>query len=215
MFSDDESMPEDHLEMDIDIDGNNPANNPANSQGQANGDGSGTSNDQNHGEEQNSGEAGEAGGVSNGNGNNDDEMEAGEVFTQATQASQAASARAGRPELIEGINYRLIQGQRGASKLIINNNYSYLVEKHDFIEGGTRLVFYIKCRHKSCSARGTIKAGVLELSRGKDVHTCERVEGQSSEAIVVQELLTSMKKRAAREGSSYRVSMLILRNFCY
>ena len=129
-------------------------------------------------------------------------------FTEANLGSQGRV----RPsaELTEGLNYRLIQGQRTDSKLVICNGYSYLLNKRDFTDAGTKVTFYMRCKHPSCTARAIIKNGMLTMKPDDGdvdaLHQCKATEGQSQESIRKQELLSTMKRRAAREGSTYYVS---------
>src|SRR5574343_1302222 len=161
--------------------------------------------------------------------NNDDEVmevdvvvELNEEVGAFSEANLAALLNdpTGKPEIQPGANYRIISNNRGgSSKLIVDyTNFSYLIESYVAKDGvvleadGTervtkKITWYLKCRHNpACKARAIVRDGVLELSKGQNgLHTCEQVAGQSQEAVIIQELLTAMKRRAGREGGSYEV----------
>jgi hypothetical protein len=197
---------------------NNQADNQANNQAdnQANNQGNNQANNQADNQANNQGNN-QANNQGNNQANNQGNNQAGQavlnndVFTQANLQALGGGQRGqggqgGKPPITEGHNYRLITGQRKNSKLVVCDNYSYLLEKTEVYENGTKVVHYLKCKHPSCNARAAIKNQVLGMKEGRHVHSCQRVEGQSSESIRVQELQTTMKRRAAREGSTYHVS---------
>jgi len=140
-----------------------------------------------------------------GDGGETDEGEAMDVDEFLQVNLDAFEALEKKPALTEGHNYRLISGKRKDSKLVVFNKYTYLLEKTEII--ANKVVFYLKCRHKTCRARATIRDKTLQMKDDRDGHTCSANQGQSSDAIRAEELATVMKRRAAREGSTYHVSL--------
>ena len=115
-----------------------------------------------------------------------------------------------RPDLKDGLNFRVIQGKQANSKLIVQDQFSFVVEKYDTSKASGP-VMYVKCRYASCPTRGVIKNNILEIRNvDRNQHTCVRTDGASLTKIAVQELTTKMKNRAATEGTTFYVSLIIL-----
>jgi len=129
-----------------------------------------------------------------------------DAFTQAHQDAAQPQPNP-RPTLQEGFNYRLIQGQRANSKLIVFERYTYLLDKMETYDQ-VKAKFYLRCKYPSCPARAVIKEGTLSMKPDdRDLHTCAATEGASQDKILYQEALTRMKKRAASEATTYHVRM--------
>jgi hypothetical protein len=104
-------------------------------------------------------------------------------------------------ELESGENFRTIPGKKKNSKIIIHNNYGFLVEKTD------NNVVYLKCKDPSCPARASIKNNTLTMSaKAAKRHNCNQADPQNANKIQVDEIYARMKDRAANEGTSYLVS---------
>ena len=118
------------------------------------------------------------------------------------------SASPPKPDLQDGLNFRVIQGKHANSKLIVQDEFAFVVEKYD-TSRASGPVMYIKCRYSSCPARGVIKNNILEIKNvERNEHTCVRTDGASLAKIAVQELLNKMKNRAATEGTTFYVSII-------
>lgn len=100
-----------------------------------------------------------------------------------------------------GINFRIIQGKQSNSRVIVQNNFCYILDKTTTIYDDQ--VVYVKCKYSTCPARGIIKEDMLEVRKD---HTCHSNNGHSLSRIAVQEVLSKMKRRAATEGTSFFVS---------
>ncbi len=99
-----------------------------------------------------------------------------------------------------------MQGKRANSKLIIHERYTYILDKTDV--RNNEVTHYVRCKYHTCPARAVIKNSQLKRKpEDEDRHTCAANEGAGYNKILMQEALTRMKKRAAREASSYYVSI--------
>ena len=110
-------------------------------------------------------------------------------------------------ELKDGENFRVIQGQKAKSKVVVHENYCFLVEKSDR-NVRNKPVVYLKCQIASCPARAVIKDNHLTLSTERGRHDCNETAAFNLHKITVQEVLAKMKNRASKEGGSYLVSKL-------
>lgn len=111
-------------------------------------------------------------------------------------------------ELVDGLNFRVIQGKQKKSRVIVQDNYCYTVERTDTLKNGQGTVFYLRCKYsQTCPGRAVIKGNLLEVSNQDRLHECSATEGASLSKIASQELLTTMKKRAAQEGTTFFVSV--------
>jgi len=106
--------------------------------------------------------------------------------------------------LTPGFNFRIIQGKQHNSRIIVQDNFCYILERQTTV-ADEPTVHYVKCKYPSCPARGIIKANSLQVRKE---HTCDRENGQSLSKIAVQEVMTRMKRRAATEGTTFYVSII-------
>jgi len=115
----------------------------------------------------------------------------------------------------EGTNYRIIQGQKAKSRVVVSENFCYLIEKNDK-NNPKGSVVYLKCQVSSCPGRATIKNGLLTVSTNlKKQHDCNQNAPHKVHKIAVNEIIARMKARAATEGSSYYVRQLyVISNAC-
>jgi len=109
-------------------------------------------------------------------------------------------------EANEGSNFRIVQGQKAKSRVVVSDNFCYLIEKNDKNHPQGPVV-YLKCQVTSCPGRAMIKNGVLAVSPNlKKRHHCNQDSPQNLHKISVNEIIAKMKERAATESSSYYVS---------
>jgi len=104
-----------------------------------------------------------------------------------------------------GANYRLVEGKRANSKLVVKDAYTYLIDKVDVRNG--EVTYYLKCKTQSCIARALIKNEVFKSKpEDEDRHTCGLTAAANYDQLSKQEALNRMKRRASREASTYYVS---------
>ena len=121
----------------------------------------------------------------------------GESSSSGTSSASLSASR----NFNDGQNYRVIQGTRRNSRIFVQDNFLYILDK---IEDSTT---YLKCKYETCSARAVIKDQVLSTPNlERAPHCCEGRQQLSLVKLASIEALTKMKKRAATEGTSLFVS---------
>jgi len=124
-------------------------------------------------------------------------------------AVPVSQERTPKPQLEAGpgANYRIVEGKRSNSKLVVKDAYTYLIDKIDVRNG--EVTYYLKCKTQSCIARALIKNEVFKTKpEDEDRHTCGLTEAANYDQLSKQEALNRMKRRAAREASTYFVSSI-------
>lgn len=130
--------------------------------------------------------------------------------SQPSQGSRSTSrprAPVPKPPLMPGANYRIIQGQKASSKIVVFERFTYVTDRTEV--KNNEAMYYLRCKYfgKACPARAVIKRGVFQVkTEGADHgHNCApNLAGYDH--IVYQEVLSRMKERARTEASSYHVS---------
>lgn len=128
-------------------------------------------------------------------------------MSSSTGLTEADPALVRSSSLKDGLNFRVTQGKHSNSKIIIQEPFSFVVEKFDSSRATGDSIVYVKCRYASCPARAVIKNNFLEVKNpDRNGHTCPRTDGAGLNKIRVDELKNKMKKRAMSEGTSFYVS---------
>jgi len=143
-----------------------------------------------------------------------DDAQSGDPVTMDMDMDQSGDpgasgppARTPKPQLEAGpgANSRLVDGKRANSKLIVKDGHTYLIDKTEVKTG--EVTYYLKCKSQACIARALIKNGIFKSKpEGEDRHTCGVTEASNHDQISKQEAMNRMRRRAAREASSYSVS---------
>ena len=117
-------------------------------------------------------------------------------------APTSGASSASRQPIRDGQNFRVIQGSRKNSKIFVQDNFLYVLDKSE------EDTHYLKCKYNpNCQARAIVKDGYLTTPNvDKTPHTCEGQQQVSFVKLTAVEVLNRMKKRASSEGTSLYVS---------
>jgi len=122
--------------------------------------------------------------------------------SQSSQSSQGYLA-----DLVDGVNFHVIPGKHSKSKLVIKGDYAYTVDKKVASKDGGKSLYYMRCKYKQCKVRGVIKNNFLTLAENH-VHSCVADgAGVGRAKWMAQAALARMRERAAKETSSFDVSI--------
>ena len=118
-------------------------------------------------------------------------------------SSQNTSTAGSNPSFKDGQNFRVIQGTRKNSKVFVQDNFLYILDKTE------EDTLYLKCKYShTCQARAIVKENILTTPNiDKTPHNCEGQQQVSLIKLAAAEILTKMKKRASTEGTSLYVSL--------
>ena len=121
-------------------------------------------------------------------------------------APTSGASSASRQPIRDGQNFRVIQGSRKNSKIFVQDNFLYVLDKSE------EDTHYLKCKYNpNCQARAIVKDGYLTAPNvDKTPHNCEGQQQVSFVKLTAVEVLNRMKKRASSEGTSLYVSNLII-----
>ena len=124
----------------------------------------------------------------------------------ASTAPTSGASSASRQPIRDGQNFRVIQGSRKNSKIFVQDNFLYVLDKSE------EDTHYLKCKYNpNCQARAIVKDGYLTAPNvDKTPHNCEGQQQVSFVKLTAVEVLNRMKKRASSEGTSLYVSNLII-----
>ena len=123
----------------------------------------------------------------------------------ASSTPTSGASSASRQAIRDGQNFRVIQGSRKNSKIFVQDNFLYVLDKSE------EDTHYLKCKYNpNCQARAIVKDGYLTAPNvDKTPHNCEGQQQVSFVKLTAVEVLNRMKKRASSEGTSLYVSNLI------
>lgn len=116
--------------------------------------------------------------------------------------------------LKNGSNYRVQQGNRDDTKIVICESFGYTCNQKRINKDGS-VTYYLRCKYyPTCKVTGTVKNGLANFpSVSICGHTCQGEEvtgdGPSDLFWEAKECMTRMKHRAGSETSSFEVSKLI------
>jgi len=127
-------------------------------------------------------------------------------------SSQSSSSQS-KPylsDLKDGANYHVIPGKHAKSKLIIKGDHAFTVDKKVPLKEETgKVMYYVRCKFKDCKVRGWIKNDFLTVPENS-IHTCVSDGlGASKAKWLAQAALSRMRERAAKETSSFDVSVYL------
>ena len=124
--------------------------------------------------------------------------------TSTSSPTPETSTSTSNPSLKDGQNFRVIQGTRKNSKVFVQDNFLYILDKTE------EDTLYLKCKYShTCQARAIVKENILTTPNiDKTPHNCEGQQQVSLIKLAAAEILTKMKKRASTEGTSLYVSYL-------
>ena len=123
----------------------------------------------------------------------------------ASSTPTSGASSASRQAIRDGQNFRVIQGSRKNSKIFVQDNFLYVLDKSE------EDTHYLKCKYNpNCQARAIVKDGYLTAPNvDKTPHNCEGQQQVSFVKLTAVEVLNRMKKRASSEGTSLYVSNLM------
>lgn len=113
--------------------------------------------------------------------------------------------------LKSGSNYRVQQGNRDDTKIVVCESFGYTINQKRLRKDGS-YTFYLRCKfYPVCKVTGTIHDGIANFPNINICgHTCqgEEVSGDGPSELLWQakNVMTTMKHRAGSETSTFEVS---------
>lgn len=105
--------------------------------------------------------------------------------------------------LSNGVNFTVVPGKQKGSKIVVHDNYGYIVEKTQVRDGRTKR--YMKCKFSGCAARAVIDGNVLTLrTSATRIHTCNLENSVDRALWRSREVFKKMKEMAETQNASIR-----------
>lgn len=110
---------------------------------------------------------------------------------------------ASNTSLCDGVNYTVVPGKQKGSKIVIHEDYGYIVEKSQVRDGRTKR--YLKCKFSGCAGRAVIEGKVLTVRNTPSrIHTCKLDNNVDRGLWRSREVFRKMKDLAETENMSIR-----------
>lgn len=133
--------------------------------------------------------------------------------TPTTPSTSSGESRGSyTQDLVDGVNYRVINGKRLNSKLVVTGGRCYTLDKKCIQKSGV-LVQYLKCKYKTCKGRASITGRRLTTNTDPEhAHNCQD-HGSNTSHWRALECLHIMKERAAKETSKLQVQQIFVGSY--